>query len=87
MSLYTLKVIIQVAKNIVLKTHYQDEFLKSQAVNSLSGTEVIYENYRDTMIPKRLKVAIQDGIDLTITDECKKLSSFLDKTFLQSQHA
>ena len=28
-GLYTLKVIIQVAKNIVLKTHYQDEFLKT----------------------------------------------------------
>ena len=50
----------------------------------MSGTEVIYENYRDTMIPKRLKVAIQDGIDLNITDECKKLSNFLDKNFMQS---
>jgi hypothetical protein len=37
------------------------------------------------MIPKRLKIAIQDGIDLILTDECKKLSNFLDKTFLNQK--
>jgi hypothetical protein len=55
---YTIRKIIQVAKNIILKTHYQDEILKNQAMNSFSGTEVTFENYRDTMIPKRLKITI-----------------------------
>ena len=36
------------------------------------------ENYRDTMIPKRLKIQVVDGIDLIITDECKTLKAFLD---------
>ena len=70
-GLYTIRKIIQVAKNIILKTHYQEDILKNYAMNNFSGTEVTFENHRDTMIPKRLKISVQEGIDLIITDDCK----------------
>lgn len=71
-NLYTLNRIIKVAKTIILKTTYQDQLLSTQNTTSMA-----YENYRDTMIPKRLKIQVLDGIDLIITDECKSLKAFL----------
>ena len=76
--MYTLIKIIKVAKNIILKTHYQDEILKTQSLNSSTAGTMSFENYRDTQIPKRLKISVVEGIDLIITDECKKLFPFLD---------
>jgi len=55
-NLYTLIKIVKVAKNIILKTHYQDEILKRQELSA--GQDITYENHRDTMIPKRLKIQI-----------------------------
>lgn len=55
-NFYTLIKIVKVANNIILKTHYQDEILKSQELNA--GQDITYENYRDAMIPKRLKIQI-----------------------------
>lgn len=74
-SLYTLQKIIKVAKNIILKTAHQEKILKNQQLSEVLN----FENYRDTMIPKRLQISIKKGIDFIITQECKKLKPFLDK--------
>lgn len=75
-NLYTLQKIVKVAKSIILKTHYQDEILKNIELNG--GQEVQFENYRDTMIPKRLKIQILEGIDMVVTDSCKTMWSFME---------
>lgn len=63
------------AKNIILKTAHQEKILKNQQFSEVSN----FENYRDTMIPKRLQISIKKGIDFIITHKCKKLKPFLDK--------
>ena len=55
-SLYTLQKIVSVAKKVILKTHYQEEIIRSQEHNV--GQGVTIANHRDTMVPKRLKVQI-----------------------------
>jgi hypothetical protein len=44
----------------------------------LGNDNVHYENYRDTAIPKRMKLLITEGIDLITIDESKYLQKFLE---------
>ena len=81
-NLYTLNRIIKVAKTIILKKAYQDQLLSSTFNISQCTT---FENYRDTMIPKRLKIQVLDGIDLIVTDECKSLKAFLQEVVDEMQ--
>ena len=37
-----------------------------------------YENYKDPTIPKRVKITVNEGIDVTTSDDCKHLRAFLD---------
>lgn len=83
-SFYTLNQIVKVAKQLILKNHYQGELLKNQENNK--GRDIVIENHRDSVIPKRLKIQIQDGIDLSIADECRGLSMFLDNARKQEGH-
>lgn len=42
-------------------------------------TQPIYANYRDSAIPKRFQVVIQNGLQLYVTDNCKLVGQFLQK--------
>ena len=83
---YTLKKIIKTAKKIILLSRYQDDILRNEEskLNQRSGYEeaITYENYRDKVIPKRLKINVIDGITMSITDECKPLNNLLDNARL-----
>ena len=52
--------------------------INNKDASSVTNDQVIFENYRDTMIPKRFKIQVVEGIKLTITDQCSKLKPFLD---------
>jgi hypothetical protein len=83
----TTKVIINRIKRLIIKLHYQDELLtKMQQDSGTTGVETLYmatdaynyENIKDVDIPKRLKVVIEEGLTLIISEYSKKLRPFLN---------
>ena len=82
----TTKVIMSRVKRLITKLHYHDELLlMMDAPPGTTGVETLYsgaatynyENIRDVDIPKRLKVVIQEGITVLISEYSKNLRPFL----------
>ena len=82
----TTKVIISRIKRLIIKLHYQDELLgMMQQQPGTTGVETLYkssdtynyENILDEDIPKRLKVVIEEGLTLMVSEYSKKMKSFL----------
>lgn len=82
----TTKVIISRIKRLIIKLHYQDEFLSMmQQPTGTTGVETLYqstdtynyENITDEDIPKKLKIVIEEGLTLICSEDAKKLRPFL----------
>ena len=64
----TLKVITKRIKKLILKIHYMEQLLKEQD----NQAQLLFENFKDIDIPKRLQVFIEEGLSIIVTSHNKK---------------
>ena len=73
----TLKEIIKRIKRLITKLHFQDELLKEMERYGFDLSDIQYENFKDEDIPKRLKVVIEEGLTIVLTEPAGNLAPFL----------
>ena len=73
--------VIKAVRRLIFKQHYQDMLVVERVRRSAAQQTRQFFNYRDTVIPKRLRIRIEEDLLFFIEFPSQRLLPFLASTF------